>query len=72
MIDVWHSPPSIPTRLEMLLDLYDEGQLPPDEIVEMVQWMIDLDLDDCFTQYQQLCDYYIAEGICYDVGVGES
>jgi len=63
---------SIPNRLEMLLDLYDEGQLPPDEIIEMVQWMIDLDLDDYLTQYQQLCDYYIAEGLCYDVGVGES
>ena len=63
---------SIPDRLEMLLDLYDEGQLPPDEIIEMVQWMIDIDLDDYLTQYQQLCDYYVAEGMCYDVEVGDT
>ena len=63
---------SIPNSLERLLDLYDEGQLPPDDIIKMCQQMIDMDLDDYLTQYQQLCDYCIAEGMCYDVEVGDS
>ena len=63
---------SIPNRLETLLDLYDEGQLPPDEQIKLAQEMIDLDLDDYLTQYQQFCDYCIAEGMCYDVEVGDT
>ena len=35
---------SIPNSLERLLDLYDEGQLPPDDIIEMCH-TIDMDLD---------------------------
>ena len=40
---------SIPDSLERLLDLYDEGQLPPDDIIEMAQQLIDMDLDDYLT-----------------------
>ena len=63
---------SIPDSLETFLDLYDEGQLPPDEQVKLAQSLIDLDLDDYLTQYQQFCDYCIAEGMCYDVEVGDT
>jgi len=63
---------SIPHQLECMLDLYDEGQLPPDECIELMQRLIDLDLDDHLIQYQQICDYYIAEGLCYDVVVGDT
>lgn len=59
-------------QLETLLDLYDEGQLPPDEQIKLAQELIDLDLDDSLTQYQQFCDYCIAEGMCYDVVVGDT
>lgn len=62
----------LPDKISRLLDLYDEGQLPPDEQVELAQMLIDTDLDDCLTQYQQFCDYCIAEGMCYDVHVGSS
>jgi len=62
----------IPVSLEVLLDLYDEGQLPPDEQVQLAQTLIDLDLDDDLLQYQQFCDYCIAEGMCYDVHVGST
>ena len=30
------------------------------------------DPDDYLTQYQQLCDYCIVEGMCYDVEVGNT
>ena len=58
---------TIPTKLQLLLDAYDTGNLPPDLQIEMAQFLIDCDLHNDLTQYQQLCDYYIAEGMCYDV-----
>ena len=58
---------TIPNTLRALLDLYDEGNLPPEEQVNLAQYLIDTDLDDDLLQYQQLCDYFIAEGLCYDV-----
>jgi len=58
---------TIPNTLRVLLDLYDEGNLPPEEQINLAQYLIDTDLDDDLLQYQQLCDYFIAEGLCYDV-----
>ena len=63
---------SLSVKLERLLELYDEGQLPPEEQVQLAQELIDLDLDDDLRQYQQFSDYWIAEGMCYDVDVGDS
>ena len=58
---------TIPTKLQLLLDAYDTGNLPTDLQIEMAQFLIDCDLHNELLQYQQLCDYYILEGICYDV-----
>ena len=58
---------TIPHKLQLLLNTYDKGLLPPDLQIEMAQCLIDCDLHNELRQYQQLCDYYIAEGICYDV-----
>ncbi|UNH61118.1 hypothetical protein SSZBM1_1 [Synechococcus phage S-SZBM1] len=55
-------------RLQFLLDLYDEGSLPAEEQIELAQTLIDTGLNEQLTQYQRLCDYFIAEGLCYDVG----
>lgn len=63
---------SIPVKYENLLDLYDAGSLPPDEQVELAQFLIDTGLNEQLTQYTQWCDYLILEGFCYDVVVGES
>ena len=63
---------SLSDRLETLLELYDEGHLPPAEQIQLAQELIDLDLDDDLRQYQQFCDYCIAEGMCYDVEVGNT
>ena len=62
---------TIPKRLQVLLDIYDEGNLPPDEQIEMAQFLIDCDLHNELLQYQQFCDYCIAEGLCYEVGYAE-
>ena len=58
---------SIPKKLALLLDAYDEGVLPSDLQIEMAQFLIDCDLYNELTQYQQLCDYFILEGLCYEV-----
>ena len=58
---------TLPKKLALLCDAYDTGNLPPDLQIEMAQFLIDLDLHNELLQYQQLCDYYILEGICYDV-----
>ena len=63
---------TIPTKLQLLCDAYDAGVLPPDKQIEMAQFLIDCDLHNELLQYQQLCDYYIAEGICYEVVLGDS
>ena len=58
---------TIPHKLQLLLTAYDKGLLRTDLQIEMAQFLIDCDLHNELLQYQQLCDYYIAEGICYDV-----
>ncbi len=59
---------ALPSKLETLLDSFDKGILNPDDELELVQWLIDTGLCEEFTQYQRLCDYYVLEGLCYDVG----
>lgn len=63
---------NIPSKYEVLLDLYDNGSLPPDEQIELAQFLIDTGLNEQLTQYTQWCDYLILEGLCYDVVTGES
>ena len=63
---------SIPAKYELLLDLYDNGSLPPDEQIELAQFLIDTGLNEQLSQYTQWCDYLILEGLCYDVVTGES
>ena len=53
------------------MDAYDQGLLPEDLQIEMVQFLIDCELHNELRQYQQLCDYFIAEGMCYEVGYAE-
>ena len=60
------------SKYESLLDLYDAGSLPPDEQIELAQFLIDTGLNEQLTQYTQWCDYLIMEGLCYDVVTGDS
>ena len=62
---------SLPKKLALQMDAYDQGLLPEDLQIEMVQFMIDCELHNELRQYQQLCDYFIAEGLCYDVAFTE-
>jgi len=62
---------TIPTKLQLLLDAYDTGNLPTDLQIEMAQFLIDCDLHNELLQYQQLCDYFILEGLCYEVAISD-
>ena len=66
-LEIWTLTTHIPSKIAIYCDLFDEGNLPPDEQIEMAQFLIDCDLHNDLLQYQQLCDYFIAEGMCYDV-----
>ncbi len=59
---------SIPRSLSFLMEMYDLGSLPADEQIVLAQGLIDCGLDDTLHgKYQQLCDYFVAEGLCYYV-----
>ena len=60
---------TLPKQLEVYLDLYDGGNLPPDEIGEMCQFLLDTGLNEDLTQYTQLCEYMVLEGVCYEVSM---
>ena len=59
----------MPTKYKNLLDLYDSGGLPPDEQIELMQFLIDTELREEYHQYSRVCEYFILEGLCYDVFV---
>ena len=59
----------MPTKYKNLLDLYDSGGLPPDEQIELMQFLIDTELREEYHQYNRVCEYFILEGLCYDVFV---
>ena len=71
-LEIWTLTTHIPSKIAIYCDLFDEGNLPPDEQIEMAQFLIDCDLHNELLQYQQLCDYFIAEGLCYDVQYDEA
>ena len=59
---------SIPRSLQFLMELYDLGSLPADEQIVLAQGLIACGLDNILHgKYQQLCDYFVAEGLCYYV-----
>ena len=66
-LEIWTLTIHIPSKIAVWLELLDEGNLPPDEQIEVAQFLIDCGLNEQLLQYQQPCDYFIAEGLCYDV-----
>ena len=68
-LEIWTLTIHIPSKIAVWLELLDEGNLPPDEQIEVAQFLIDCGLNEQLLQYQQLCDYFISEGLCYEVAV---
>ena len=62
----------MPTKYKLLLDLYDMGGLPPDEQIDLIQFLIDTELREELHQYSRLWEYFIMEGLCYDVAFNDT
>ena len=71
-LEIWTLTIHIPSKIAVWLELLDEGNLPTDEQIEVAQFLIDCGLNEQLLQYQQLCDYFILEGLCYDVQYEEA
>ena len=65
-------PNTMPTKYKLLLDLYDMGGLPPDEQIDLMQFLIDTELREELHQYAPICEYFILEGLCYDVAIHDT
>jgi hypothetical protein len=59
----------VPDKYSIWIDLYDDANLPPSECIELMQFLIDIDHDLRFGKYQQICDYFIDEGLCYSINI---
>ena len=49
-------------KYSIFAELYEEGNLPPQEIIEWVQYLVDTEQEPWYTEYKQLIDYYVTEG----------
>ena len=61
----------MPNKFKVYCDLLDEGSLPPNEQIELLQFLLDTEQIN-LTKYKQLADYYILEGLLYEVGIADS
>ena len=46
---------------------YHQGTLSPLDTVEIVQFLLDTDLIEQYPELYELADYYVLEGLCYQV-----
>ena len=61
----------MPNKFKVYCDLLDEGSLPPNEQIELLQFLLDTEQIN-LTKYKQLADYYVLEGLLYEVGIADS
>ena len=61
----------MPNKYKIYCDLLDEGSLPPNEQIELLQFLLDTGQIN-LTKYKQLADYYVLEGLLYEVGIADS
>ena len=46
---------------------YHQGTLSPCDTVDIVQFLLDTDLIEQYPELYELADYYVLEGLCYQV-----
>ena len=54
------------SKLNEKYALYVSSQLSPEEQVDFIQTIIDLELQEKYC-LQSVCKYFILEGLCYEV-----
>ena len=58
-------------KLRGFYTLIEEQSLPPNEQIELLQFLLDTGQIN-LTKYKQLADYYVLEGLLYEVGIADS
>ena len=58
-------------KLRGFFTLIEEQSLPPNEQIELLQFLLDTEQIN-LTKYKQLADYYVLEGLLYEVGIADS
>ena len=58
-------------KMRSFYTLIEEQSLPPNEQIELLQFLLDTEQIN-LTKYKQLADYYILEGLLYEVGLADS
>ncbi len=58
-------------KLQCYYELIEEQSLPPNEQIELLQFLLDTDQIN-LTKYKQLADYYVLEGLLYEIGIGDT
>jgi hypothetical protein len=56
-------------ELDDYLPQFLSGELPMEDQIAFIQTVIDLDLQDRYSLHQE-CKYFVLEGFCYEVGIG--
>ena len=56
-------------RFEFLNELYESESIPPKELVEWSQFILDTEIEPHFTKYQKQLQYLVSEGLCYHVQI---
>jgi len=56
-------------ELDDYLPQFLSGNLPMKEQIDFIQTVIDLDLQDRYHLHQE-CKYFVLEGMCYEVSIG--
>ena len=58
-------------KMRSYYTLIEEQSLPPNEQIELLQFLLDTGQIN-LTKYKQLADYYVLEGLLYEVGIADS
>lgn len=74
MVSVWQSNTYSGSNrylqeLDNFLPKFLSGELPMEDQIAFIQTVIDLDLQDRYSLHQE-CKYFVLEGFCYEVGIG--
>jgi len=56
-------------KYQVLIEKYTDVGLDTEESIDLVQHLLDTDLVNSYPEFELLCQYYVLEGLCYEVGV---
>ena len=55
------------TKVQSLITKYKESGLDWKESIDLVQGLLDTDMHKSHPEFEQICEYYLTEGLAYYV-----